>query len=94
MTYLNLICPDCDRQKQVEAVAAKHEFRCCRDWVAEVTPAREVRFHRIVVHYDPKPIPTRAFDYAAALEDGEGMAGHGRTKGAAITDLLELLELR
>lgn len=82
MSYLNLICPDCDRRKQVPAVTRKYDFRCCKNWVAEVTQeagngnimlsgAFKVRFRRVRVIHHPKPIPTRGFDYQAVLDDAD-----------------------
>ena len=46
---------------------------------------------KIVTNYDPKPIPTNAFDWTAWREgtEGEGPEGHGATEAAAIKDLEE-----
>lgn len=53
----------------------------------------------IVVHYWPKPIPSRDFDYLALDEatydgatDGDNLIGHGCSPGAAIQDLLDAME--
>jgi hypothetical protein len=43
----------------------------------------------IVTHYDPKPIPTRKFDWCAVFEgyDGGDPIGFGETEEAAVADL-------
>lgn len=48
----------------------------------------------IVTRYNPPPIPTSAFDWAATLpgyEPGEAI-GYGSTEQEAIKDLLDQLE--
>lgn len=49
---------------------------------------------KIITHYDPKPIPTRRFDWSATTEDyDEGSpTGWGATKEEAIADLKEQLD--
>lgn len=44
----------------------------------------------IITHYDPKPIPIRDFDWSAVRDNYEPPmpVGFGRTKEAAIADLL------
>lgn len=50
---------------------------------------------RIVVEFDPPPIPDRAFDYCAWMPDEAEPGvpqGYGPTKQDALDDLLEQLE--
>lgn len=46
---------------------------------------------RILVDYDPKPIPYFGFDYCAMREGdtGEDLCGWGSTEAEAIADLLD-----
>ena len=45
---------------------------------------------RILVDYDPKPIPVRRFDYVAARAGrDESHVGYGATEQDAIDDLLD-----
>lgn len=45
---------------------------------------------RILVDYDPKPIPVRRFDYVAARAGrDESHVGYGATEAEAIADLLD-----
>ena len=47
----------------------------------------------IRTHYDPKPIPSRDYDWTATTEDydGSGPVGYGATEEGAIADLKEQL---
>lgn len=48
---------------------------------------------KIIVDYDPKPIPIRRFDYVAARDGSDPECchvGYGATEDEAIADLLEL----
>lgn len=51
---------------------------------------------RIVTHHDPKPVPSRKWDWTAVDDrtyDGEGCpVGYGATEAEAIADLQEQLE--
>lgn len=50
---------------------------------------------KIVTHHDPKPIPSRAFDWSAVDDstyDGDGPIGYGATESAAIEDLKNQLD--
>lgn len=54
---------------------------------------------KIVTDYDPKPIPTAAFDWSAvddATYDGDGFSpiGYGSTEEEAIEDLIEQIDDR
>jgi hypothetical protein len=51
---------------------------------------------KIITHYDPKPIPVRAFDWTAVTDEYEGghPIGHGRTEAEAIEDLREEIAWR
>lgn len=53
-----------------------------------------VKGRRIRTEHVKPPIPTRAWDYSAVLDDYEGgdPMGWGSTEQAAIDDLLEQLE--
>jgi hypothetical protein len=46
---------------------------------------------KIVINYDPKPIPYFGYDYTAQREgdDGEDLCGYGATEAEAIADLLD-----
>ena len=46
---------------------------------------------KIVINYDPKPIPYFGYDYTAQREGdtGEDLTGHGATEAEAIADLLD-----
>jgi hypothetical protein len=46
---------------------------------------------KIIIHYDPPPVPTRDYDYCAVYDDdrGESMVGYGATEQEARKDLLE-----
>ncbi len=48
----------------------------------------------IVTSYDPKPIPTRAFDWCAVFDgyDGGDPIGFGATEEAAIAELKMLVD--
>jgi len=48
----------------------------------------------IVIRYDPKPIPSREFDWSAVPENYDlgSPIGYGRTKQEAVDDLLDQLE--
>lgn len=55
---------------------------------------------KIVTHYDPKPIPTRQFDWTAVdddtydgAEDSHCPIGYGRTEQEAVAELLEKMEI-
>jgi hypothetical protein len=50
---------------------------------------------KIITHYDPKPIPTRAYDWIACDENYEGgnRYGVGSTEQEAIDDLKEQLNI-
>lgn len=49
---------------------------------------------KIVTDYSPPPIPTKAYDWSAVLDDYEPGApiGWGATQAAAIRDLIDQLE--
>lgn len=51
---------------------------------------------KILTYHDPKPIPSRAFDWSAVDDstyDGEGCpVGYGATEADAVADLKEQLE--
>lgn len=50
----------------------------------------------IKTYYDPKPIPTRAFDWCARLDDYDAgdPLGYGASEADAIRDLKEEIEHR
>ena len=47
---------------------------------------------KIVINYDPKPIPYFGYDYTAQREGdtGEDLCGYGSTEAEAIADLLDM----
>jgi hypothetical protein len=49
---------------------------------------------KVIATYDPKPVPTRNYDWSAILDGYEpgDPIGWGFTKRGAIVDLLEKLE--
>lgn len=54
---------------------------------------------KIETHYDPKPIPSRNFDWTATFDNYDGApdshcpVGYGRTEAEAIEDLKANAEL-
>ena len=47
----------------------------------------------VILRWDPKPVPSRAFDWTAEDDNSEGTRiGHGATAADALRDLAEVLE--
>lgn len=55
---------------------------------------RETEAYKIVLRYDPPPIPTNMFNWSAVLDDYEEGCpiGFGPTRMIALNDLLEQLD--